>query len=82
MSGFFMFKKLIYYKYKNYLFGKGWKILVDLIYNKENYSIEEIQIKFIKRFQYLENKAGQLGKSLADMTLAEMDVFWEEAKKV
>ena len=51
MSGFFIFKKSIYFKNRNSLFGKGWKILVDLIYNKENYSIEEIQIKFIKRFQ-------------------------------
>ena len=45
-------------------------------------ALERTNKKFIKRFQYLENKAGQLGKSLADMTLAEMDVFWEEAKKV
>jgi XTP/dITP diphosphohydrolase len=37
--------------------------------------------KFIKRFQYLESKAG-VGKPLMDMTLAEMDVFWEEAKKL
>ena len=31
---------------------------------------------------YLESKAVETGKSLADMTLAEMDVFWEEAKKL
>jgi XTP/dITP diphosphohydrolase len=31
---------------------------------------------------YLESKASELGKSLSDMTLAEMDVFWEEAKKM
>jgi XTP/dITP diphosphohydrolase len=30
----------------------------------------------------LESKAGELGKPLSDMTLAEMDVFWEEAKKL
>jgi XTP/dITP diphosphohydrolase len=42
-----------------------------------------VQIKkFIKRFQYLESKAGDLGKPLMDMTLAEMDIFWEEAKKL
>lgn len=44
-------------------------------------ALERTNKKFISRFQYLENKAGKLGKSLADMTLAEMDVFWEEAKK-
>ncbi len=45
-------------------------------------ALERTNKKFIKRFQYLENKAGELGKSLSDMTLAEMDVFWEEAKKI
>lgn len=44
-------------------------------------ALERTNKKFISRFQYLENKASKLGKSLADMTLAEMDVFWEEAKK-
>jgi XTP/dITP diphosphohydrolase len=29
----------------------------------------------------LESKAKELGKNLKDMTLAEMDVFWEEAKR-
>ena len=37
--------------------------------------------KFIHRFQYLEKRAAALGKSLSDMTLAEMDVYWNEAKK-
>ncbi|HJR99792.1 MAG TPA: nucleoside triphosphate pyrophosphohydrolase [Flavobacterium sp.] len=45
-------------------------------------ALERTNKKFIKRFQYLESKAGELGKSLKDMTLAEMDVFWEEAKKM
>lgn len=44
-------------------------------------ALERTNKKFIKRFQYLESKAKNLGKSLGDMTLAEMDVFWEEAKK-
>jgi XTP/dITP diphosphohydrolase len=48
--------------------------------NPEN-ALERTNKKFIKRFQYLEGKAKKLGKSLKDMTLAEMDVFWEEAKK-
>ena len=45
-------------------------------------ALERTNKKFIGRFQYLEQKAKELGKSLADMTLAEMDVFWEEAKGV
>jgi XTP/dITP diphosphohydrolase len=45
-------------------------------------ALERTNKKFIKRFQYLESKAGELGKSLSDMTLAEMDVFWNEAKKL
>jgi XTP/dITP diphosphohydrolase len=45
-------------------------------------ALERTNKKFISRFQYLEQKAEQLGKSLADMTLAEMDVFWNEAKKL
>jgi XTP/dITP diphosphohydrolase len=45
-------------------------------------ALERTNKKFIKRFQYLESKAESLGKSLADMTLAEMDVFWNEAKKL
>lgn len=45
-------------------------------------ALERTNKKFIKRFQYLEGKAKGLGKSLDQMTLAEMDVFWEEAKHV
>jgi MazG family protein len=45
-------------------------------------ALERTNKKFIKRFQYLESKAAESGKSLKDMTLAEMDVFWEEAKKI
>ena len=45
-------------------------------------TLERTNKKFIKRFQYLESKATELGKPLMDMTLAEMDVFWEEAKKL
>lgn len=47
--------------------------------NPEN-ALERTNKKFIKRFQYLENKAKGLNKPLKDMTLQEMDVFWEEAK--
>lgn len=49
--------------------------------NPEN-ALEKTNKKFIHRFQYLENKAKEMGKNLHDMTLAEMDVFWEEAKKM
>ena len=49
--------------------------------NPEN-ALERTNKKFIKRFQYLEHKAKSLQKSLSDMTLAEMDVYWEEAKKL
>ena len=45
-------------------------------------ALERTNKKFIKRFQYLESKASQLGKPLMDMTLTEMDVFWNEAKKM
>lgn len=47
--------------------------------NPEN-ALERTNKKFIKRFQYLEGKAKEMNKSLKDMTLAEMDVFWNEAK--
>ncbi len=49
--------------------------------NPEN-ALERTNKKFIERFKYLERKAKEKGKSLKEMTLAEMDVFWEEAKKV
>lgn len=47
--------------------------------NPEN-ALERTNKKFIKRFQYLEEKAREMNRSLKEMTLAEMDVFWNEAK--
>jgi XTP/dITP diphosphohydrolase len=47
--------------------------------NPEN-ALERTNKKFSKRFQYLEEKAKAVNKPLKDMSLAEMDVFWEEAK--
>ncbi|WP_271855704.1 nucleoside triphosphate pyrophosphohydrolase [Patiriisocius marinus] len=44
-------------------------------------ALERTNKKFIKRFQYLEKKAKELGKSLKEMTLEEMDIYWEEAKR-
>jgi XTP/dITP diphosphohydrolase len=49
--------------------------------NPEN-ALERTNKKFIKRFQYLEKKARGLQKSLSEMTLAEMDVYWDKAKKL
>ncbi len=49
--------------------------------NPEN-ALERTNKKFISRFQHLEKKAKDQGKSLKDMSLAEMDVYWEEAKKL
>lgn len=48
--------------------------------NPEN-ALERTNRKFIYRFNYLENKAREMGKTLKEMTLAEMDAIWEEAKK-
>ena len=45
-------------------------------------ALERTNRKFIKRFNYLESKTIAQGKSLHDMTLAEMDKFWEEAKEI
>jgi len=63
----------------------------DLLFSLINYArfininpedaLEKTNRKFIKRFQYLEAKAAESGKKLQDMSLAEMDIFWEEAKK-
>lgn len=47
--------------------------------NPEN-ALERTNRKFISRFNYLEAKAKERGKRLKDMTLAEMDAIWEEAK--
>lgn len=48
--------------------------------NPEN-ALERTNQKFIKRFQYLEEKARDNGKQLSEMSLAEMDSFWNESKK-
>ncbi|WP_304290195.1 nucleoside triphosphate pyrophosphohydrolase [Capnocytophaga leadbetteri] len=45
-------------------------------------ALERTNKKFIARFQYLERKASESGKSLRDMTLAEMETYWQEAKGV
>lgn len=47
--------------------------------NPDN-ALERTNLKFIRRFNYLEEKAKEEGRSLKDMTLAEMDEIWNEAK--
>lgn len=48
--------------------------------NPDN-ALERTNRKFIKRFNYLEEEAKQNGRNLKDMTLAEMEEIWQEAKK-
>ncbi|MBW3469302.1 nucleoside triphosphate pyrophosphohydrolase [Arthrospiribacter ruber] len=64
----------------------------DLLFSLINYArfidinpeeaLEKTNLKFIRRFQHLERSAKESGKKLEDMSLAEMDIFWEEAKKL
>ena len=49
--------------------------------NPEN-ALERTNRKFISRFNHLERRAKELGRSLKDMTLEEMDELWNEAKKL
>jgi XTP/dITP diphosphohydrolase len=62
----------------------------DLLFSLVNYSrfvdinpetaLERTNKKFIRRFQYMEEASKADGKSLSDMTLAEMDEYWNQAK--
>ncbi len=62
----------------------------DLLFSLINYArfldinpeeaLERTNKKFIRRFRFLESESQKDGKSIADMTLAEMDVYWERAK--
>lgn len=64
----------------------------DLLFSLINYSrfvninpeeaLERTNRKFIKRFQYLETESLKDGKMISEMTLAEMDKYWEEAKNL
>ena len=45
-------------------------------------ALEKTNKKFIKRFQYLESESRKAGKELSDMTLDEMDVYWNKAKEL
>lgn len=46
------------------------------------YALEKTNKKFLKRFQYIEMKAKEQNKNLKEMTLAEMDALWNEAKSL
>jgi XTP/dITP diphosphohydrolase len=48
--------------------------------NPEN-ALEKTNKKFINRFQFLEKAAKKKGKELSNMSLTEMDVYWEKSKK-
>jgi len=62
----------------------------DLLFSLVNYArfididpeeaLERTNKKFIKRFQYLEKESARDGKKLGEMTLAEMDQYWNKAK--
>ncbi len=64
----------------------------DLLFSLVNYArfidinpetaLERTNRKFISRFQYLEKEARKAGKELKDMTLAEMDEYWNKAKEL
>ncbi len=45
-------------------------------------ALEYTNTKFLRRFMFIESKAKELGKSLTDMSLEEMDLIWNEAKKL
>ena len=49
--------------------------------NPEN-ALDSTNLKFISRFNYLEEQIKKNGKTLKDTTLEEMDQLWNEAKKV
>ena len=49
--------------------------------NPDN-ALEKTNKKFIRRFNYLEQKAREMDRNLKDMTLEEMDAIWNEAKKL
>jgi len=64
----------------------------DLLFSLVNYSrfididpeeaLERTNLKFIKRFQYLEAESKKDGKSIGEMSLEEMDHYWEKAKSL
>lgn len=49
---------------------------------KPDNALEQTNLKFIKRFNYVEEKAREQGRALQDMSLEEMEALWQEAKKI
>ena len=49
--------------------------------NPDN-ALQRTNKKFISRFQYMESEVAKSGQDLQNMTLAEMDKYWDEAKKL
>ena len=45
-------------------------------------ALDRTNRKFISRFNYVEAKAKEAGRNLKEMTLAEMDALWDEAKNL
>lgn len=45
-------------------------------------ALERTNKKFIQRFQYLETESAKDGKEMGEMTLEEMDEYWNRAKKI
>lgn len=45
-------------------------------------ALERTNKKFIKRFNYLEEAVKKSGKKINDLSLTELDVYWDEAKKL
>ena len=66
------------------------KELGDLLFAVVNYvrwhkvdsetTLRETNQRFRKRFAHIEERAREMGRELSSMTLAEMDIFWDEAK--
>jgi XTP/dITP diphosphohydrolase len=64
----------------------------DLLFSLVNYArfidinpedaLERTNKKFISRFQFLENETRKAGKKISDMSLKEMDEYWEKAKGI
>lgn len=44
-------------------------------------ALERTNLKFIERFHHIERQSALIGRRMADMSLAEMDALWDEAKK-
>ena len=45
-------------------------------------ALERTNRRFVKRFQIMENEIKENGKNMSEMSLVEMNVYWENAKKI